>query len=177
MKKSMIAIVFAAAVCLSAAELAINFKEALAQTPPMSGAVKGWVRNNSSKAPDIGTGEVSEENGVGCFKIETTKRETDFYYLKRIDAKAGQTLEFEITAQGTGYVSAACYSYEASQKFFSPGNSRRTFPLTKEKKVYKGSIKLADGKKGQKLAYILFAVGVSPKSSVAIFDIKARITE
>lgn len=177
MKKSMIAIVFAAAVCLSAAELAINFKAALAQTPPMSGTVKGWARNNSSKASDIGTGEVSEENGVGCFKIETTKRETDFYYRKYIDAKAGQTLEFEITAQGTGYIAAACYSYEASRKNFYPGNSRRTFALTKEKKVYKGSIKLADGKKGQKLAYILLAVGVAPKSSVTIFDVKARVTE
>jgi hypothetical protein len=178
MKKTFFAAVFSlCAVCLSGAELAVNFKADLAQTAPMADRVKNWVRNGNSKRPHIGTGEVTEENGVACFKIETTKINTEFYCLKRFSAKAGQTLEFEVTAEGTGRLLLSCYSYEASKKFFSPGRNLNGIKLVKDKKVYKSSIKLVDGKQGQKLAYILLAVGAGPKSNITIYDIKARITD
>ena len=178
MKKLLSAVVFTVfAVVLSGAELAVNFKDALAKTPPMAGAVKGWVRNGNAKTPDIGNGEVTEEDGVACFKIETTKRNTEFYLLKSFKAKAGQTLEFEITAQGKGYLLSSCYSYEASKKFFANGTRLQYSRLNGQKKVYKTSVKLLDGKKGEKLDYILLSVGAAAKSEVSIFDIKARITD
>ena len=69
MKKTYFAVVCALlTVCLSSAELAVNFKADLAKTAPMADRVKNWVRNGSSKVPHIGTGEVTEENGVACFK-------------------------------------------------------------------------------------------------------------
>ncbi len=178
MKKTYFAVICALfTVCLFGAELAVNFKADLAKTAPMADRVKNWVRNGSSKVPHIGTGEVTEENGVACFKIETTKINTEFYCLKPFNAKAGQTLEFEVTAAGKGYLLLSCYSYEASKKFFSPGNRLKVIKLAKDKKVYKSSIKLADGKKGQKLAYILLSAGAGAKSNITIYDIKARITD
>ena len=175
MKKMLFAVLsICFAVTLSAAEIAVNFKDAIAKAKPGSIAPKGWYRNGNSRK-DIGAGKLTVENGVPCFKIETTKIATEFYGIPYIPAKAGQTLEVEITAQGTGTLLASCYSYNDKKVFFYPGNLLKKMPIVKDQKVYKASIKLADGRKGEKLGSILLVIGASAKSNISIFDVKARI--
>ena len=164
-----------AAITLSAAEIAVNFKDSLAKAKS-DGSAKGWYRNGSSRK-NIGSGKVTVENGVACFKIETTRIATEFYNASYIPAKAGQTIELEITAGGTGTLLASCYSYNAKKVFFYPGNLLKRMPLVKDQKVYKTSIKLADGRKGEKLGFVLLVIGADAKSNISIYDIKARIAE
>ena len=163
------------ALTLSAAEIAVNFKDSLAKAKP-DAVAKGWYRNGNNRK-NIGTGKVTVENGVACFKIETTQIATEFYSASYIPVKAGQTLELEITAGGTGTLLASCYSYNAKKVFFYPGNLLKRMPLVKDQKVYKTSIKLADGRKGEKLGFVLLVIGADAKSNISIYDIKARIAE
>ena len=172
-------LLFAASVIsLCGAELAVNWQESLKATPPGAAVVKGWRLNNIRKSPKIGTGEVIEENGVKYFKLETTGLDTSFHTTRNFPAQAGDTLEIQVTAQGSGHLVVSCCCYQADKKFFVPANNKVQYIiLNGEKKTRTIRKQLADGKKGEKLGLITLTLGAGGKSTFAIYDYKAKIVK
>lgn len=172
-------LLFAASVIsLCGAELAVNWQESLKATPPGAAVVKGWRLNNIRKSPKIGTGEVIEENGVKYFKLETTGLDTNFHTTRNFPAQAGDTLEIQVTAQGSGHLVVSCCCYQADKKFFVPANNKIQYIiLNGEKKTRTIRKQLADGKKGEKLGLITLTLGAGGKSTFSIYDYKAKIVK
>ena len=167
-----------AALSTWAADLAVNWPQTLKQTPPGAAVVNGWRLNNYRKNPKIGTGEVVEENGVKYFQIETTGLNTNFHTVQNFPAKAGETLEIEVTASGKGYLIVSCCCYQADKKFFTPADNKIQYIMPKgEKKTWTIRKKLSDGKNGEKLGLITLTLGGGGKSSLSIYDYKARIVK
>lgn len=161
-----------------ASELAVNWREALSQTPPGAAVVNGWRLNNFQKNPKIGTGEVVESDGVKYFQIETTGLNTSFHTVKNFPAKAGDILEIEVTAKGKGHLIVSCCCYQSDSKFFSPADDKIQYIIPKnEKKTWIVRKKLTDGKNGEKLGKITLTLSAGGISSLSIYDYKAKIVK
>ena len=176
MKSKLCILLLAAVFGVSAAELAVKWKESLAATPPGAAVVKGWKLNNYRKNPKIGTGEVIEENGVKFFRIVTTSIDTSFHTTENFLAQAGDTLEIEVTASGKGHLMVSCCAYQLDKKFFVMANNKIQYILPKnQKKTWTITKKLSDGKQGQKLGRITLVIGGGGKGTLDIYDFKARL--
>lgn len=175
MKKTILltALLTVGSFCFAGKDLPLNFEKVLANTKADAAIPTGWIKN-FAKAKNIGVSKIAATaKGKKFINIKTTTQETPFYTSATYKVKAGDILEVEVEASGTGTLLVGYYSY-SKKGWFSTPNSVKKFTLSANKKEYKAEFKLANVGANE-LANVRVVFGAGHKTNVNVFDVDAEI--
>ena len=168
MKKQLFAV---AAVCCAAAVFAGVKGEGTKLSKWSQNSYKGFAR-------DLGKIVMDEEDQQMVFQTKTAEKGVGYYYSVGQKAKAGDKVEIEIVAKGTGSVMLQYYPYAVNPVRPLANVKDKAFfcKMTPDgyKKFKLSKVILPDGD-GAKVGQISFAIHINPNSDVIIRSFECNV--
>jgi hypothetical protein len=136
----------------------------------------GWIQNKGGKwAEPFGTVNVvkiTESDGDvdNAVQIVSAGKRTEVYTSTQHAAKAGEKIEIEVKAKGTGKVSFGVYVYGEKSWLLNQVEERE---LTADFQEFKATLTIKDGAKEQAVN-VRFFIGATPGADVTIKEIDAE---
>lgn len=159
----------------AAAEFKINgdFKSLGKELPA------GWIQNKGKWAEPLGTVKVvkvTEKDGdaENAAQIVSTTQRTEVYTATSHPVKAGDVLEFEVKAKGTGQLSFGLYVYDEKDVWIMNQSEKRD--VTADFQEYKVTLTVKDSPKA-KAGKARFFFGAAPNSDITVKEIEVELKD